>query len=307
MKRRILAALSVSALLLAELVPAEGFARGDDFAAAEAKWQDLTRDAESLEGGIARAKTRSKDLEERVVLRGRAYYRLARTPAWSDFLSHAVRLERMRKGLLDDVGELEALRSTVQSSEKKLSVVKEKRAPLEATRAARRRAEEALLVERERNRAFELAFRSAAGPSDHTAIYSAPGGLETSATFLGLRGRMPLPVSGRAEIEVTRLEGVSGQGLSLKTAPFSVARSVFRGRVAFADEYPGYGKTVLLDHGDGYFTVTARLSTIEVAPSDELPEGTRIGLSGSSGSAGHLYFEIRKGEEILAPGPWFGI
>ncbi len=79
------------------------------------------------------------------------------------------------------------------------------------------------------------------------------------------------------------------------------------GRVAYADEYPEYGKTVLLDHGDGYFTVTAGLGSIEVRVGEDLPAGARLGLCGNAGTQGRIYFEVRQGTETLHPGEWFGI
>jgi septal ring factor EnvC (AmiA/AmiB activator) len=92
----------------------------------------------------------------------------------------------------------------------------------------------------------------------------------------------------------------------------SVVRAVHAGRVAFADAYAAYGRTVILDHGGGYYTVSANLGSIEVKVGDDVPFGSRIGTVGSADGvndtgAARLYFEIRVGTNTVAPADWFGI
>jgi murein DD-endopeptidase MepM/ murein hydrolase activator NlpD len=68
------------------------------------------------------------------------------------------------------------------------------------------------------------------------------------------------------------------------------------------DNY-GYGNVVQIDHGNGYATVYAHLSQINVAVCAPVSAGQVIGLAGSTGNSTgpHLHFEIRKGGTNLDP------
>lgn len=68
------------------------------------------------------------------------------------------------------------------------------------------------------------------------------------------------------------------------------------GIVRFAGSAGAYGKCVLVEHGDGYYTMYAHLSGIGVEEGEEVKTGDILGLVGSTGrSTGpHLHFEVRK-------------
>ena len=76
--------------------------------------------------------------------------------------------------------------------------------------------------------------------------------------------------------------------------------------VRFAGWFRGYGKIVIVDHGDTFFTVFGHLGEIGVAVGDPVRRGDRLGSAGDTGSlAGpRLYFEIRRGGQALDPAPW---
>ena len=65
----------------------------------------------------------------------------------------------------------------------------------------------------------------------------------------------------------------------------------------------GYGNVVQIDHGNGYVTVYAHLSQINVGPCQSVGQGTLIGLSGNTGNSfgAHLHFEIRIGGTNVNP------
>jgi len=65
----------------------------------------------------------------------------------------------------------------------------------------------------------------------------------------------------------------------------------------------GYGNVVQIDHGNGYVTVYAHLSQINVSPCQAVGQGTLIGYSGNTGNSfgAHLHFEIRVGGKNINP------
>ncbi|MDD5196770.1 MAG: peptidoglycan DD-metalloendopeptidase family protein [Candidatus Omnitrophota bacterium] len=70
------------------------------------------------------------------------------------------------------------------------------------------------------------------------------------------------------------------------------------GKVVFLSrDFAGLGKTVIIEHQDGLFTVYARNSEILVRAGDNVQKGSVIARTGSSGrdKNTYLHFEIRKG------------
>lgn len=65
----------------------------------------------------------------------------------------------------------------------------------------------------------------------------------------------------------------------------------------------GYGNRVQIDHGNGFVTLYAHLSSAQVTPGQRVNRGDVVGQMGSTGrSTGvHLHFEIRQGGVLLNP------
>lgn len=66
----------------------------------------------------------------------------------------------------------------------------------------------------------------------------------------------------------------------------------------------GYGNKIVIDHGNGFVTLYAHLSVLQVSAGQRVNRGDVIGQMGSTGrSTGtHLHFEIRQGGVLLDPG-----
>jgi septal ring factor EnvC (AmiA/AmiB activator) len=128
-----------------------------------------------------------------------------------------------------------------------------------------------------------------------------------SGGFQSARGRLLFPVVGRAQYRQARREGTDGPGLEIDAPVGTSVRAVYAGRVAFADRYGPYGRIVILDHGDHYYTVSGNLATIDVKIGQDIAAGERVGTIGDEGQGPMLYFEVRHGSQTVPPGPWLGM
>ena len=283
---------------------------------AERRLSELERQTQSAKTELARLSKETDGAHARTITRGRVYVRLAKAgllPVGGGFealVEHAVRLERLRNAIGRDLSlERELSRRRVALGRELLDL-ETRRATLENEVRAMGAARSALLSEQDRENAFTRAFSGAMG-SSHTAVYGAGVGPSDSAPssggFASLKGRLPFPITGRSEIRSAQRTGSAGPGLEMFAPPGSVVRAVQAGRVAFADSYAAYGRTVILDHGSGYYTVSANLGSIDVRVGDDLPSGMRLGTVGNGDGAARLYFEIRSGTNTLPPTDWFGI
>ena len=82
--------------------------------------------------------------------------------------------------------------------------------------------------------------------------------------------------------------------------PFRAARG---GRVLYAGWQTAYGKTIIIDTGDGTTTLYGHASKLNVRAGQSVKAGQYIGNVGSTGwSTGpHLHFEVRKGGRPVNP------
>lgn len=102
----------------------------------------------------------------------------------------------------------------------------------------------------------------------------------------------------------TRQQGVANQGIDVAAPAGTPVLAARGGRVSFVgEELPGYGQTVILDHGDGYTTVYAWNSEILVRAGEVVPQRQRIAVVGATGRAAApgLHFEIRRGHQPQNP------
>jgi septal ring factor EnvC (AmiA/AmiB activator) len=85
--------------------------------------------------------------------------------------------------------------------------------------------------------------------------------------------------------------------------------AIFWGKVAYAGWINGYGQTIIIDHGDHYYSLYAHNSHISKKPGDAVTSGEVIALAGDTGSlrGTGLYMEIRHFSESLDPLPWLDL
>lgn len=283
---------------------------------AEKRLSELERQCQAGKAELERLAKETDSAHARTVTRGRVYVRLAKAGllpvggGFSALVEHAVRLERLRNAIGRDLKLERELSARRVALGRQLLDLETRRSTLAGEVRAMSAAQSALLSEQDRANAFARAFSGGVG-SSHTAVYGAGIGPADSAPpsggFASLKGRLPFPITGRSEIRSAQRAGSEGPGLEMFAPAGSVVRAVQAGRVAFADSYAAYGRTVILDHGGGYYTVSANLGSIDVKVGDDLASGTRLGTVGNTDGSPRLYFELRSGANTLPPTDWFGI
>jgi septal ring factor EnvC (AmiA/AmiB activator) len=123
------------------------------------------------------------------------------------------------------------------------------------------------------------------------------------------RGRLTWPVAGTLlrDFGQPRVGGeLKWNGVVLAAQRGREVRSVYHGRVAFADWLAGMGLLVIVDHGEGYMTLYGYNETILKNAGDWVAPGDVLATVGDSGGQAEpgLYFEIRRGTEPLNPRRW---
>lgn len=98
------------------------------------------------------------------------------------------------------------------------------------------------------------------------------------------------------------------KGIDLPMPSGSEVRTPADGRVVSVGEQPGYGLTVVVDHGSGLESRYAHLSSTDVRPGDTVRSGGLIARSGNSGrSTGpHLHLEVTVNGQAVDPLGWAG-
>jgi septal ring factor EnvC (AmiA/AmiB activator) len=125
-------------------------------------------------------------------------------------------------------------------------------------------------------------------------------------------GSLDWPVSGRILFQFGRDTLPSGavirrNGIGIGAAAGTAVKAVSSGRVALVQRLGTYGLTVVLEHGNGYFSLYMQLATASVAKDETVQRGASIGTVGGSNTeqGPHLYFEIRGENQIaLDPADW---
>lgn len=130
--------------------------------------------------------------------------------------------------------------------------------------------------------------------------------------FFERKGTLPVPVEARVIRDFGTIVNskfhfrLMHKGLFYSTPQSMGVRAVFTGKITVAADIPGYGKTLIVDHGDNYFTVYAHLKQLKQREGGIVQEGDLLALSGGISPlfGPGLYFEIRHFTDAIDPRPW---
>jgi septal ring factor EnvC (AmiA/AmiB activator) len=127
-----------------------------------------------------------------------------------------------------------------------------------------------------------------------------------------LKGQLPWPTEGRviskfgkqwnAQLKTT----TDNPGIDIKGQPGSPIRSTISGIVTTITYIRGYGTTIIIDHGGGFYTVYSHVTNIQTHVDSEVRSGDVIAYMGDSGSinGSKLHFEVWGKGQKLDPEKW---
>lgn len=96
-------------------------------------------------------------------------------------------------------------------------------------------------------------------------------------------------------------------GMDIASTQRAEVRAANSGLVIFADYLGIYGNLVLLDHGQGVFSLYSHLSQMNVSAGENVDQKTVVGLTGTTGMAGgdHLHFSMLVNGVFVTPKEWW--
>ena len=127
--------------------------------------------------------------------------------------------------------------------------------------------------------------------------------------FLKQKGRLQYPVNGKQIRKFgSRLpeSGMRSEGSFFTTEGSVSVKSIFRGRVLFADFLKGYGLLIIVDHGDDHISLYGHNDRLLKKVGDNVKSNEVIAKSGVTGGlkSHGLYFEIRNNATPVDTAKW---
>ena len=131
-------------------------------------------------------------------------------------------------------------------------------------------------------------------------------------SFKALKGQLPWPADGRIISKFGRQWNpklkttTENPGIDIKGKPGSSIRTVLGGVVTTITYIRGYGTTIIVDHGGGFYTVYSHVTNIQTNVDSQVRNGDVIAYMGDSGSinGSKLHFEIWGKGQKLNPEKW---
>ena len=139
------------------------------------------------------------------------------------------------------------------------------------------------------------------------AVVSAPGSITTADL-----GKLDWPVDGTIVYRFGRDTLPSGgiirwNGIGIAAPVGTPVKAVEAGKVRLVGQFGTYGLTIVLEHGNGYYSVYSHLQEAAVKLGTTVAKDETIGTVGGENSdyGSHLHFEIRGENQVaLDPTEW---
>lgn len=137
-----------------------------------------------------------------------------------------------------------------------------------------------------------------------------PDAYEGPTLFANLRGELPQPTPGTlAQAFGEHLHPkfhtkTMQSGLLIAGTPGALVTAVADGKVVFADIYQSFGPMVILDHGEGFYTIYTHLRGLTTSKGQVIRQGEAVGSVGVTLDGPRLGFEIRHLTQAQDPNRW---
>ena len=133
-----------------------------------------------------------------------------------------------------------------------------------------------------------------------------------SKEFPKLKGQLEWPAKGRVITKFGRQWNpklkttTENPGIDIKGKPGSEIRTVLGGVVTTITFIRGFGTTIIIDHGNGFYTVYSHVTKVETNEDSQVRGGDVIAYMGDSSSinGAQLHFEIWGQGKKLDPEKW---
>jgi len=306
--------------------------KSEELASAE---HDLRHTREQVAAASARAatlqntaETERPDVERRLV----QLYKLGRAGYWRMLLdldnlrslgrvyrtaSALNRLDRERvqeheRTLQALASERQALEAHVRDVQKLYDRALAARAAIDRSVAARTQLVSSIDTRRDLNAQLTGELEAAQQRLQGTVAQLGGRGASVALPLRPFQGAVPWPaqgvVVGRFGRQTTNSRfgtAIARSGIEISLAEGQPVRAVHEGTVAFADQFTGYGNLVIVDHGDGAYSLYGYLSSLEAGKGAHVDAQTPVGSSGRDpGGNPALYFELRIDGKPVDPLQW---
>lgn len=120
------------------------------------------------------------------------------------------------------------------------------------------------------------------------------------------KGDLPWPVKGRVIVDFQEKAGKSNRGLGFALDNKTAVKAVSWGEVAYNDKLRGFGRVIIIYHGQEYYSLYAFLAQSNVQVGHNVERGETLGLAGyyPQAQGPGLYFEVRKKQTPVDPRSW---
>jgi murein DD-endopeptidase MepM/ murein hydrolase activator NlpD len=128
---------------------------------------------------------------------------------------------------------------------------------------------------------------------------------QDNSNYVAEPGRFmwPVPTSKRISSFYGPRHGRNHDGIDIPAKRGAHVLAADSGKVIHSGWMRGYGRIIVVDHGEGFHTVYAHNTKNMVKKNQKVSRGEVIAKVGSSGrsSGPHLHFEIRKNNKVRDP------